>query len=420
MNKYLWTLFLALFLSVSSGAADDCNGICLPDNVPGPEVDLSPFQQLINGTLINNSGVIGKDDRQVILDPSSDSRTQYILSGKLVIGIGNNRFKTCTATLVGIDRILTAAHCLYDDKNDSFYPGPISFQLQTSKDIYPYSHINAKKIYLSKKFVELKRKEKNPESLTHKQIQYDLAMLTLVDDIGERLGYHGLKYDDAQNDEISLRIAGYPADYELMTYQKCNGKRSKYHSMKLDLDCDVTPGLSGSSLLDNDSFVRGVASSRSQEKKSPNGASFFSRETFELAAGWKHDIYSEHDTIAMDIDSDNNYQLIIENGVQEPIYLSYVVERNGFETVELEKEISAGQSFKIENLTSNRALIRAFSKKSRVLWNGRYEAVIEHEGRQIKQNFTELDMGFHRGFGSYTFSFYNTSEIKKAGDLAKK
>lgn len=186
--------------------------------------------------------IIGKDDRRKTVGSSIPS-SMYNKVGRLYTKISDSKNSTCTASLIGSNYILTAAHCAYGKdgellKNTYFYPA-LNGLNKVVKGRYP-----VEKVY-------------HPKNYNHFNFEPsdDLAIMKIGKGLnnksaGKLLGTFGFWGKDEFPEGKNLTI-GYPGDKRdsIQYYQSdCNIENTFYEN-RLEFDCDNYPGQSGSPLL---------------------------------------------------------------------------------------------------------------------------------------------------------------------------
>lgn len=169
----------------------------------------------------------------------------------------------CSASIVGYNKVLTAAHCIYDAPNKQWnvpdYVAPGRYRSSTGSTIEPWGKwpVQYATVYTA---------WMNSGEYGYDDVKYDVAILNMgtnwAGNIGSYMGTLQVVAAPCSIDSYS-RITGYPADKpagEMWTTGECDewshscGSDTVYHK------CDIWYGHSGSAIYDSHNRVFGVQS----------------------------------------------------------------------------------------------------------------------------------------------------------------
>jgi glutamyl endopeptidase len=196
--------------------------------------------------------------------------------GLLYIDTGKSQ-GLCTGTVIGINHVVTAAHCVVDKgqlvKKVIFVPG---LNEDLSKKKFPFGTFTASKLHVLKAYMT------NPMTVN------DLAVIAF----NENLPVAPLQIAvSPEANNLPLIITGYPGDKPNGTMWEGKGTRDRFNSMTpLAHNVDTAAGQSGSAVrtpMKGTEVIIGIHSAGNKMNgKSFNTAYFFSAESVRQIRQW--------------------------------------------------------------------------------------------------------------------------------------
>lgn len=205
--------------------------------VPSPQAR----PQLGPGGGAGQKQIIGTDDRVYIADTSSfPFRAIGLIYAEYPDGGG-----TCSGTMIAANAVLTAAHCLFDREADDWVLD-LTFYPALSGRNAPYGGVG---------FEELLIPSGYPTAAEGEEYNYDIGLIILDQDIGDRIGWLAYGYNDALP-RFTGNIVGYPGDKDqTMWRSSCEVDPQRGWPNFLESECDTYAGTSGSAIYDYDPAV---------------------------------------------------------------------------------------------------------------------------------------------------------------------
>lgn len=188
-----------------------------------------------------SKSIIGVDNRTQVMDTTKNPY-QSIVS--LVQTYGSSQY-VCTGTVIAKNKVITAAHCLYDAQKGG-YPDKVTLAPGRNNDKLPFGEFEATYAYVPSQWSN------------YSNTNYDIAILDVAqNDSGQDIG------DVVQQQQLEMTsnfinkditITGYPGD-KMQTYgitQWTHRDLVKSQSgNKFSYDVDTMGGQSGSAVFNN-------------------------------------------------------------------------------------------------------------------------------------------------------------------------
>jgi V8-like Glu-specific endopeptidase len=214
--------------------------------------------------------IIGTDDRQICPQRSFP----WSAIGQIQVTDQSGLF-ICTGTLIRPDKVLTAAHCVWNTARNAFYqnlnfaPGRYN---QNGQVINPWGVVPWRSVTILDSF------KRNPST-------WDVAVVTLQRPLGTTAGFMGMAAGCTSN--TVLTVAGYPQDRASGT---CMSSTCRKASIACDAPtnshtCDTVSGMSGSPMWDNRNRIRMIHVA-GVEGQAENRATTLTQFLVNAIAGW--------------------------------------------------------------------------------------------------------------------------------------
>lgn len=180
--------------------------------------------------------IIGSDGRKEVKCGTARSDPKYKVIAKITTP-RNSKISGCSGTLIGVDTILTAAHCVHTGPNGQYkWPSSVRFGACEGHQGLQYAPY---RIIVLSEYLDGRRSRSDRED-------YDLALIKVRGSPGLVWGYAGFGYSSSAASAIYnwVRITGYPGDKDWFDMwgmaggAQVDGNRIKYQ-------IDVSRGQSG-------------------------------------------------------------------------------------------------------------------------------------------------------------------------------
>lgn len=199
-------------------------------HVPGYEGDLSISDR--DSSIIRHIGGLERTSttRKSLLGlyPRSPVRSTMGYPERTVGLLGDQ----CSATLIGPNYALTAAHCVWNDERRAFYT-QLEFTPGKQAHREPFSSYRPTRILFPKDY------------WLHGETRSDYALLVFREPIGHRLGW--MAFGTRESGSFYGKIMGYPLDKTFGTLWQARCPIS-LNGSQITHQCDTVEGMSGSPL----------------------------------------------------------------------------------------------------------------------------------------------------------------------------
>jgi protease YdgD len=222
------------------------------------------------------SGLLGPKDHRVQL-PSDQWPWSAI--GRVNVVLGPSYRKFCTGTVIGARQVITAAHCLFNDRvNDWGRPESMHFVVGQTGEKFS-GHSVAGSFVTAPQFKYRLEDRPRYDFIPFVMVKHDWAILTLRDALNVKpvpiRAFRNAELPTADSgDEVALAGYGMDHQYVLSVHKGCTARVDWPDAGTIAHMCDSFPGESGGPILllrDGDAALIGVHSADSHRFESQVG-----------------------------------------------------------------------------------------------------------------------------------------------------
>ncbi|WPU64515.1 trypsin-like serine peptidase [Peredibacter starrii] len=350
--------------------------------------------------ITSGATVFGPDDRIALNAQTKIERAIGQLKGKYPSS-EKAQYSSCSATVLSGDYLITAAHCVLNNKGER--PTELYFYPQIKGNVtYPHGRYRATDIYYPAKY------QANQKTL--KDFEYDMAIIKVdkngngnaLEDKVTGLGLDALLVMDQGTPGASSTM-GYPGDKPAsVPFKQASCSHTIYNKLQFKTDCDIFRGQSGSSFFHTDpktkvtSLIGIVVAETSEynviarmtdtrlqiiesiinENFSPNGNS---------GERWNHESLSRADQIS----------ILVHNKCKNEILVAYsVMKSDGTWMTEGFFSIRTGQTMQVAQTQNGTYYLSSMFKTSKqAVIQGKEKIAIPGSGSHFFERFNKGSYG---------------------------
>lgn len=297
-----------------------------------------------------NALIIGTDDRQEVLQPSSLTSTVgqiFTQNAQTPAAKG-----ACTATLIAKNYLITAAHCVFAPDKGGVAESVLFMAdaFRTKKDLQALYFVE--KVYLLKEHVELRNRTAGFKSF---MVATDLAVLKLADlpaqrPAGEVFGFLPVAKSQPSREAT---VISYPGDKPESSKWIQNSCQLSPFLKFLTIDCDLIVGASGGAIIVGSKSQPEIRAVVSGESLDHNLVAVLSDSMVvaiqDILAGKSQSLFEEYETF-----SQSYHRLFVHNDCDEALFLGLRwMNLDGEEQVDGFHILQPGQMLPAAKMTSN-------------------------------------------------------------------
>lgn len=261
------------------GQQPDSSG---PVPVSGKDKDIRDVENLAFLVAKNTDGhfdiekVFPPDDRIQI---TSTSSWPWCVQGHMVMTFPNGKRYIGSGTMVQRHHVLTAGHCVYS-RDDGGWAKEVAFYAGQNGNKLPFGVARATRLLSVKGWSE------------NNNSDFDMGMLVLSDNIGDRTGYFGIiTGPDSILDKYRVNITGYPGDKGGQQMWTMADTITAISAERFYYRIDTYGGQSGSCAWSEWSGHTGYKAGgiHTTGEATANGATRISRAKFDRIVSWMKD-----------------------------------------------------------------------------------------------------------------------------------
>jgi glutamyl endopeptidase len=246
-----------------------------PDKAAGPPTGKGPDNEF-EGEKETGQGAAPKAEAAARSVLGFDERTRVYATTSFPYRAMGRIASGCTGTLIGPRHVLTAGHCVYNIKTDSWYSN-LKFSPGQNGTYRPYGEIGWKRVLSVKGWTD-----------SHSS-NYDYAMIVLNQNVGYTTGWLGYGYENGWWTK-NVNVNGYPGDkpWGTMWHEYCPMSTQIFNGRRVSHTCDTYKGMSGSALYQYKSGSRIIYAVHTNGGLTENSGTRITSEVYNNLKNWKN------------------------------------------------------------------------------------------------------------------------------------